>query len=51
MSPPDKRLGQVSLSLYNLGNRRYFDPASPSMTQSAIEQASRQVRLRWTLAF
>lgn len=49
-APGDKRYGQVSLSINNLTNRTYFDPASPSMRQTSVEQSGRQLRLRWTLA-
>lgn len=41
--------GQFSLSIYNLGDRRYYDPTSSYMRQSAIEQDGRQVHVRWTL--
>lgn len=44
------KVGQFSLGVYNLANRRYLDPASSSFTQDAIEQDRRQFRLRWTLA-
>ena len=50
LAPADKRYGQFMLSVYNIGNRRYADPAPASMTQSWVEQAGRQIRLRWTLA-
>lgn len=49
-STPVARLGQFSVSIHNLGNRRYSDPASSSMIQSAIQQDGRQFRLNWTLA-
>lgn len=49
-APGDKRYGQISLSIYNLTNHIYFDPASPSMRQTSVEQSGRQLRLRWTLA-
>ena len=44
-------LGQFSLGVYNLANRRYLDPASSAFAQDAIEQDQRQFRLRWILAF
>lgn len=43
-------VGQFSLGIYNLGDRRYADPASLAFTQDAIEQDRRQFRLRWLLA-
>ncbi len=49
-SAPLARLGQFSVSIHNLGNRRYSDPASTSMIQSAIQQDGRQFRLNWVLA-
>ena len=49
-SAPDKHYGQFSLSIYNLGNQRYDDPASTSLLQRSIEQPGRQFRLRWTLS-
>lgn len=48
---PRAGLGQFSLGVYNVGNRRYADPASSSFAQDAIEQDRRQFRLRWVLAF
>lgn len=50
LTPSDKRYGQFMLSFYNLGNRRYADPAPASMTQTWVEQPGRRIRLRWTLA-
>ena len=49
-SAPVARLGQFSVSIHNLGNRRYSDPTSTSLIQSAIQQDGRQFRLSWTLA-
>lgn len=49
-SRPVARLGQFSATLYNLGNRRYADPANNSLTQSAVPQDGRQFRLSWSLA-
>lgn len=45
------RAGQFSVTVYNLGDRRYFDPGSVSLRQRAIEQDGRQVLARWTLPF
>ena len=42
--------GEVSLGFYNLGNRRYSDPASSAHLQDTIEQDRRQFRLRWTIS-
>jgi iron complex outermembrane receptor protein len=47
---PVARLGKFSLAIYNLGDRRYFDPTSAYLIQNAIEQDGRQLRLSWTLA-
>lgn len=41
--------GEISLRFYNLGNRRYLDPAPSGFTQDALVQDGRQFRLRWTL--
>jgi outer membrane receptor protein involved in Fe transport len=49
-SAPSARLGQFSATIYNVGNRRYFDPTSTSLIQSAIQQDGQQFRLSWTLA-
>lgn len=49
-SAPIARLGQFSATIYNVGNRRYFDPTSTSLIQSAIQQDGQQFRLSWTLA-
>lgn len=43
-------VGEISLGFYNLGNRRYSDPASSAHFQDVIEQDRRQFRLRWTIA-
>jgi outer membrane receptor protein involved in Fe transport len=43
-------IGEFSVGVYNLGNRRYLDPASSAFTQDALAQDRRQFRLRWTLA-
>lgn len=44
-------VGQFSLGIYNLGDRRYLDPASSAFVQDAIEQDRRNFRLRWLVAF
>lgn len=49
-STPVARLGQFSVSIYNLGDRRYSDPTSTTLIQRAIQQDGRQFRLNWTLA-
>lgn len=49
-SAPVARVGQFSLAVHNLGNRRYLDPVSSAFVQDAIEQDRRQFRLRWVLA-
>lgn len=49
-SPAVARFGQISVTVYNLGNRRYFDPASSSLVQGQVLQNGRQFRLNWTLA-
>ena len=49
-SRPIAGLGQFSATLYNLGDRRYADPANNSLMQSAMPQDGRQFRLSWTLA-
>ena len=51
VSAPNKRYGQISLSIYNIGNRHYFDPAANTLAQQSIEQLGRQFRLRWTLTW
>lgn len=51
MSTQDPKRGQVSLAIYNLGDRRYYDPANPYLAQSAVEQSRRQFMLRWMLGF
>ncbi len=51
LSPPNPKLGQFSLAAYNLGDRRYYDPANNNLTQAAIEQNRRHFMLRWTLGF
>ena len=49
LSAPAARFGQFSLSLYNLGDKKYYDPTSHYMAHESIEQDGRQFRLRWTL--
>ena len=48
-SAPAARFGQFSLSIYNLGDKKYDDPTSNYMLHESIEQNGRQFRLRWTL--
>ena len=48
-SAPAARFGQFSLSIYNLGDKKYDDPTSSYMLHESIEQNGRQFRLRWTL--
>ena len=49
-STPVAGLGQFALTIHNLGNRRYADPASANIIQRTIEQDGRQIYLRWSLA-
>lgn len=49
-STPLAGLGQFALTIHNLGDRRYFDPASANIIQRTIEQDGRQIYLRWSLA-
>jgi len=49
-SAPAARVGQFSLGVYNLADRRYLDPASSAFVRDAVEQDRRQFRLRWALA-
>lgn len=48
-SAPAARFGQFSLSIYNLGDKKYEAPTSSYMPHESIEQDGRQFRLRWTL--
>lgn len=48
-SPRLGGLGHLQLGLHNLGNHRYFDPASSAFVQDALAQDGRQIRLRWTV--
>lgn len=48
-SAPAARFGQFSLSIYNLGDKKYDAPTSSYMPHESIEQDGRQFRLRWTL--
>lgn len=50
-SAPLGKLGELTLGVYNVGDRRYLDPASAAFTQDALAQDRRQFRLRWTLPF
>lgn len=51
MSPPTPRLGQVSMAIYNAGDRRYFSPAGNYVDLRRIEQSRRHFLVRWTLPF
>lgn len=51
MSPANPRLGQVSLAVYNVADRRYFSPAGNYLNLRQIEQNGRQLLVRWTLPF
>lgn len=42
-------LGELSLGIYNVGDRRYLDPASSAFVPDSLGQDGRQFRLRWTL--
>lgn len=50
LSSPVSRMGQLRLTIRNVGDRRFFDPAASTLIQRAIEQEGRQVFLRWTLS-
>lgn len=39
------KLGQLSLAIYNLGDRRYYDPSNVFLVQNAVEQNRRQFML------
>lgn len=41
--------GELSVGVYNLGDRRYLDPASSAFAQDALAQDGRQFRLRWSM--
>ena len=43
-------MGQLRLTIRNVGDRRFLDPAASTLIQRAIEQEGRQVFLRWTLS-
>lgn len=49
-SPRLAGLGELSLGIYNLGNRRYADPASSAFVSDALVQDGRQLRLRWSMS-
>lgn len=51
MSPPDPRLGQFSMAVYNAADRRYFSPAGNYLDLRRVEQNQRQFIVRWTLPF
>jgi outer membrane receptor protein involved in Fe transport len=44
-------MGKWMLGIYNVGDRRYLDPASTAFVQDALAQDGRQYRLNWTLPF
>ena len=44
------RLGEWSLGIYNLAGRRYLDPAPSNLTQEALPQDGRQLRLSWKIS-
>jgi iron complex outermembrane receptor protein len=50
-SPLVAGLGQFGLAVHNVGDRRYYDPASAYLALRAVEQNRRQVMMRWTLPF
>lgn len=49
-SPRLAGLGELSLSAHNLGNRRFFDPASSAFVTDSLIQDGRQFRLRWAMS-
>lgn len=49
-SPRLGGLGELSLSIYNLADRRYSDPASSAFATDALVQDGRQFRLRWVMS-
>ncbi len=51
MSALNPKLGQVSVAVYNVGDRRYYAPSNAYLDLHAVEQPGRQVMLRWTLAY
>lgn len=48
-SVQNAKLGQISLAVYNLANRRYYAPATAYLAQRSVEQPRRQIMLRYTL--
>ena len=50
-SPLVAGLGQFGQAVHNVGDRRYYDPASAYLALRAVEQNRRQVMMRWTLPF
>ncbi|SFN64855.1 iron complex outermembrane recepter protein [Formivibrio citricus] len=48
-SARSNKLGQVSIAVYNIGNRRYYAPTNAYLVQHAVEQPRRQFMLRATL--
>ena len=43
--------GEWSVGIYNLSGKRYLDPASATLTQQALPQDGRQLRLTWSSAY
>ncbi len=41
--------GEIALGVYNVGDRKYLDPAASAFTQDALVQDGRQFRLRWSM--
>ena len=50
-SPLVTGLGQLSLAVYNVADRRYYDPAGAYLDLRAVEQNRRQLMMRWVLPF
>lgn len=50
-SAPMVGLGTWMMGIYNVGDRRYLDPASSAFVQDALAQDGRQFRLNWTLPY
>lgn len=48
---PAGRPWSLGLSVYNLGDLRYSDPAGPEHVGDVIAQDGRRAALRWTVAF
>lgn len=45
------RLGEWGFGVYNISGHRYLDPASWSLTQTAVPQDGREYRLTWKLGY